>query len=139
MVKKTLILCAAVGLASGLSINSLMASQKSVTFVSPKDGATVTSPFKTQFNQTGMTITPAGQEVNDKTKGHFHVIIDKPAVAEGQIIPVDPAHLHFGKGQTESGEIKLPPGKHTLTLQFADGLHRAYGPDLTKTITITVK
>jgi len=86
-----------------------------------------------------MKITPAGQDVDDKTKGHFHIIIDGPAAAEGEVIPADATHLHFGKGQTESGDITLTPGKHTLTLQFADGLHRAYGADMTKTITLTVK
>jgi hypothetical protein len=33
----------------------------------------------------------------------------------------------FGRGQTET-VVKLAPGKRTLTLQFADGLHQAYGP-----------
>ncbi|MBP6707250.1 MAG: DUF4399 domain-containing protein, partial [Achromobacter sp.] len=40
--------------------------------------------------------------------------------------------------QTET-ELKLAPGKHTLTMQFADGAHRSYGPDLSSTISVTVK
>jgi len=116
-----------------------MAATKAVTFTFPKDGAQVPTTFKAKFKETGMQITPAGKDVDDKTKGHFHLIVDAPAAAEGEVIPADGTHLHFGKGQTESGDITLTPGKHTLTLQFADGLHRAYGPDLTKTITVTVK
>ena len=30
------------------------------------------------------------------------------------------------------------PGDYTLTLQFADGLHRSYGEDLSATINIKV-
>ncbi len=56
----------------------------------------------------------------------------------GEVIPADDKHLHFGKGQSEA-EVKLTPGPHTLTLQFADGAHRSYGPELSKTIKITVK
>jgi hypothetical protein len=44
----------------------------------------------------------------------------------GQVIPFDDKDLDFGKGQSEA-EITLPPGRHTLTLQFADGGHRSYG------------
>jgi hypothetical protein len=50
----------------------------------------------------------------------------------------DSTHLHFGKGQTVD-TLKLSPGTHTLTLQFADGTHMSYGKDWSSTITITVK
>jgi hypothetical protein len=35
--------------------------------------------------------------------GHFHVYVDVPAAqqpGEGEAIPFDDAHKHFGKGQT---------------------------------------
>ena len=115
-----------------------LAAKKEVSFLFPKDGAEVTSPFKVKFAEKGMKITPAGQDVDDKTKGHFHLLLDTSAATEGEVIPADSTHLHYGKGQTE-GEITLTPGKHTLTLQFADGLHRGYGADLTKTISVTAK
>jgi hypothetical protein len=135
MFKNVLLGLAALSLIGSLSLGA----SKSVSFISPKDGAEVPTTFKANFGEKGMKITPAGQDIDDKTKGHFHLIIDGPAAAEGKVIPADATHLHFGKGQTESGDITLTPGKHTLTLQFADGLHRAYGTDLTKTITVTVK
>jgi len=31
------------------------------------------------------------------------------------------------------------PGKHRLTLQFADGLHRSYGSKMATSVNITVK
>ena len=41
----------------------------------------------------------------------------------GTEIPFDETHLHFGKGQTEAA-LTLAPGKHKLTLQFANALHK---------------
>jgi hypothetical protein len=135
MLKKILIVTAALGLAASFSL----AATKSVSFTYPKDGAEVPTTFKAKFAEKGIKITPAGKDIDDKTKGHFHIIVDGEAAKEGEVIPADATHLHFGKGQTESGDITLTPGKHTLTLQMADGLHRAFGPELTKTITVTVK
>ncbi|MBV8048070.1 MAG: DUF4399 domain-containing protein [Paludibacterium sp.] len=107
-----------------------------VYFQSLADGASVTSPVHAQFGVDGMTVAPAGS--TDPNTGHFHVIIDAPAVAAGEVIPFDAQHLHYGKGQTEA-DIPLPPGEHTLTLQFADGAHRAYGGSLDQTIHVTVR
>jgi len=52
-------------------------------------------------------------------------------------VPFDDKDLHFGKGQTEA-QVTLPPGRHTLTLQIADGAHRSYGPKWSTTITVNV-
>ena len=107
-----------------------------VFFISPKDGATVSSPVKLQFGVDGYQVKPAG--VADALTGHHHVIIDGKPTAKNEVIPADETHLHFGKGQTEA-DINLSPGSHTLTLQFADGAHRSYGPEMSSTIHITVK
>jgi hypothetical protein len=106
-----------------------------VQFAEPKDGATVKSPFKVKFTVEGMKIAPAGT-VTEGT-GHHHVLIDSGPTPKGEAIPNDEKHLHFGKGQTEA-EIKLPPGEHTLTLQFADGAHRSYGPEMSSQIKVKV-
>ena len=45
------------------------------------------------------------------------------AAQAGEEIPFDETHLHYGKGQTEAA-ITLTPGKHKLTLQFANALHK---------------
>jgi len=106
-----------------------------VYFVEPKDGAMVHSPVKVVFGLEGMTIKPAG-DMTEGT-GHHHLIVDGKPVAKGQVVPTDATHLHFGKGQTET-ELTLAPGLHTLTLQFADGAHQSYGPELSSTISVTV-
>ena len=56
---------------------------------------------------------------------------------EGTVVPSDETHIHFGGGQLEA-MVPLTAGEHTLTLQFANGMHESYGPDWSKTITVTV-
>ncbi len=108
-----------------------------VFFLEPKDGATVSKKFKMKFaNEGGLKVLPAG-DITPGT-GHYHVIVDGGPVAEGVVVPTDEKNIHYGKGQTEA-ELTLKPGQHKLTLQFADGAHRSYGPILSQTITVTVK
>ena len=108
-----------------------------VVFANLKDGATVSSPLKIQMGTIAIRVDTAGPVVAGS--GHHHLIIDGPdSLAAGEMVPKDSIHLHFGKGQTET-EIKLSPGKHKLTLQFADGLHRSYGSKLSATIMVNVK
>ncbi|MBB5465689.1 hypothetical protein HDG32_001793 [Paraburkholderia sp. CI2] len=70
--------------------------------------------------------------------GHHHLLIDGKPLPKGEVVPATDKSLHFGKGQTET-DLTLPPGDHTLTLQFGDGAHRSYGPEMSKTITVHVK
>jgi hypothetical protein len=107
-----------------------------VMILEPKDGATVSKKFKIKFGLEGMTIANAGTMTPGT--GHHHLIVDGAAIPKGQPVPTDAKHVHFGKGQTET-EMTLPPGKHTLTLQFADGAHLSYGEMMSQTIHITVK
>ncbi|MES2263117.1 MAG: DUF4399 domain-containing protein [Pseudomonadota bacterium] len=115
---------------------SALASAQSVSFVEPADGATVASPFKVKFAVSGMEVKPAGEI--EATSGHHHLIINGDSLKAGESIPFDETHLHFGKAQTEA-EVKLPPGKYRLTMQFANGAHQSYGAGLSKTINVTVK
>jgi hypothetical protein len=106
-----------------------------VFFVSPKDGAKVGTTLDVEFGLEGMGISPAGKAVKDKTKGHHHLIIDGAPIGYGGVVPMNATHLHFGKGQTKT-KIQLTPGKHTLTMQFADGMHKSFGDGLSATITV---
>ena len=107
-----------------------------VFFVSPADGDTLTGIFTIEMGVEGMAIEPAGEIVEGK--GHHHLIIDGTFTEEGEIIPADPTHIHYGKGQT-SAEVELTPGNHTLTLQFANGIHASYGEKWSSTISVFVK
>lgn len=107
-----------------------------IFFVTPQDGAKVKSPLKIQMGLEGMDVKPAGELVENS--GHHHLIIDGAPIEAGVVVPADDKHIHFGQGQTET-EVELSPGEHTLTLQFADGHHKSYGPEMSTTIRVTVE
>lgn len=107
----------------------------SVSFAEPKDGAEINGPVKVVMVVEGMKVQPAGEVVEGT--GHHHILINQDFFPPGQVIPTDDTHRHFGKGDTEA-VLDLPPGDYKLTLQFADGLHRSYGKELSATINIKV-
>ena len=108
---------------------------KRVFFKNLKSGDKVKSPFKVEMGVEGMKVKPAGQLAEGV--GHHHIIINKGHIAEGTVIPNDAEHIHYGAGQTEA-ELELKPGKYTLTMQFADGVHRSFGETLSTTVEIEV-
>lgn len=108
-----------------------------VFFKNLKNGETVISPLKVEMDVSGIALDTAGSMMANT--GHHHLLIDAgDSVAMGTVIPKDSTHLHFGKAQTET-TVTLTPGKHKLTLQLADGLHRSYGSQLSATVTVNVK
>ena len=108
----------------------------SVSFDNLTDGDKVSSPLEIAFGLLGMEIEPAGKLTQGK--GHHHIIVDGSFIERGTVVPTNETHIHFGKGQT-STTLELSPGEHTLTLQFADGLHQSYGEQMSKTITVMVE
>eukprot|EP00193_Tetraselmis_chui_P001191 CAMPEP_0177752858 /NCGR_PEP_ID=MMETSP0491_2-20121128/1141_1 /TAXON_ID=63592 /ORGANISM="Tetraselmis chuii, Strain PLY429" /LENGTH=191 /DNA_ID=CAMNT_0019268085 /DNA_START=85 /DNA_END=660 /DNA_ORIENTATION=+ len=127
-------------LATGVALSSpdkaMAFTSDGVSFTNPKAGATVSSPFTVQMQVSGLELRPASEGLQPGS-GHHHLIVDGPPPAEGVAVPFDTTHFHYGKAQTEASLV-LPPGKHTLTLQFADATHVSYGPKFSKTITVTV-
>jgi len=130
MKKRTGMLLVAILALTGFS------SPKGVDFTAPVDGVTVKSPFHIKMAVQGMQVQPAGKV--EEGAGHHHLIIDGGCIPAGQTVPKDATHRHFGKGQT-STELSLEPGEHTLTLQFANGVHASYGPEMCKTIRVKVE
>jgi len=106
-----------------------------VFFGNLQDGDKVSNPIIVDMGSEGINVHPAGELIEGT--GHHHIIIDQGATPLGVVVPADETHIHFGAGQTET-ELNLTPGEHTLTLQFADGLHRSYGETLSSTIRIEV-
>ncbi len=97
-----------------------------VYFIAPADGARITAPFVVRFGLSGMGVAPAGIQVDNT--GHHHLLVDVPGLPpDGQPLPNDAQHLHFGKGQTET-TLTLPPGSHTLQLILGDHLHLPHQP-----------
>ena len=112
--------------------------ERSVAFLDIENGAKVKSPVKLKFDVKGMKIEIAGKDPKARTSGHHHVLVGHDATPSGTVIPADATHIHFGKGQTEA-EVELPKGTQKLTLQFADGSHNSYGPEMSQTITVEVE
>ncbi|OEK04442.1 DUF4399 domain-containing protein [Roseivirga misakiensis] len=110
--------------------------KEGVSFENLEDGQEVSSPVLVKMGVSGMEVQPAGEVV--KGTGHHHMIIDGSFIKTGVPVPANDTHIHYGKGQVEA-ELNLSPGEHTLTLQFANGIHQSYGEEWSKTITINVK
>jgi hypothetical protein len=104
-----------------------------VFFIEPVNGAQIRGPVAVKMGVEGMMVRADG----NGGIGHHHLIINGEAVKEGEIIPKNETHIHFGKGETET-ELDLKPGVYTLTLQFADSVHRSYGHSMSDTIRIEV-
>jgi hypothetical protein len=108
-----------------------------VFFVNLKNGQKIKSPFKVQMGVSGIALDSAG--VLKPASGHHHILIDAgDSLTAGTVVPKDSTHLHFGNAQKEA-ELKLTPGEHKITLQYADGIHRSYGGKLASSVTVTVQ
>ena len=105
-------------------------------FKNISEGDTLESPFVVEMGVDGMKIKPAGEL--EAGTGHHHIIVDKDFMKYGEIIPMDANHLHYGKGDTIV-TLDLEKGQHTLTLQFANGMHMSFGKQFSKSINIYVK
>ncbi|MDB4347565.1 DUF4399 domain-containing protein [Bacteroidia bacterium] len=115
---------------------------QNVFFPNLEDGQEIELPFVIEFGVEGMEVEPAGVVVENK--GHHHLLVDSDPIPSGLMVPANETNVHYGKGQLfDSLQLSkfptLTPGKHTLTLQFADGIHSSYGPKMSKTINIIVK
>jgi Domain of unknown function (DUF4399) len=120
------------------SMTNVVRGAAGVEFLSPRDGDTVNGTVMLKFGVRGMDVKPAGEDIENKRAGHHHVLVNQSPIKAGEAIPFTDQHIHFGKGQTEA-ELKLPPGRYRLTLQFANGAHMSYGEGLSQTINIVVR
>ena len=111
-------------------------SKHNVFFKNINNGDTLVSPFSVEMGVVGMKIKPAGEL--EAGSGHHHIIVDKDFMKYGEIIPMDANHLHYGKGDTIV-TLNLEKGQHTLTLQFANGMHMSYGKQFSNEVNIYVK
>ena len=111
----------------------------SVSFVTPADGATVSSPVAMEFMASNLNISPVPEEVETPREGigHHHVAIDTECLPVGEAVPQADPWVHFGDG-SETYETLLPAGQYTLTLQIGDDEHRTQ-EGLCTTISITVE
>lgn len=108
-----------------------------VFFVSPENGAVLSSPIKIEFGIDGMTVVKAGD--NQPNSGHHHLLINTDLPNPDFPIPADASHVHFGDGSTAT-EISLEPGEYSLQMLLGDHLHIPHNPPVvSQPITITVE
>lgn len=110
-----------------------------VGFVTPTDGATVSSPVAMEFVVSNLNISPVPAEVENPREGmgHHHLGIDTECLPAGEAIPKADPWVHFGDG-SKVFETLLPAGAHTLTLQIGDDEHVTQ-EGLCTTISVTVE
>jgi hypothetical protein len=135
---RNLLVALAIGIPTSAFAETPAPPNASVYIISPKDGDTVTSPFKVQFGLTGMGVAPAG--IERPNTGHHHLLIDTTLSPEElkQPIAMDARHMHFGGGQTET-MLTLAPGQHRLQLELGDWSHVPFNPPImSQIISITV-
>ena len=121
---------------SNTSSDGKTVNEPSVFFKNMQNGAILSSPFLVEMGVEGMEVEAAG-EIN-ALKGHHHIIINSDFITDGDIVPANAQHIHFGLGQIET-TLDLDEGNYSLTLQFADGMHQSYGEGMSKTINVTVR
>jgi hypothetical protein len=131
---KCCVTLAATAAVAGLSAAPAFAD--GVKFSNVSDGSKVSSPVHLEFQVEGLTVKPAVEGLVAGT-GHFHVLIDQPLPEEGEGIPFDASHKHYGKGQ-QTDDIELPPGKHSISLVFGNAQHISYGPTFSQKISVDV-
>lgn len=115
-----------------------------VSFVSPEDGATVRGipnddgkvSVTIKMGHENIALEPAG-EIKENS-GHHHLIINSDPIEVGVPVPTDETHIHYGQAQTEA-TLALEPGEYEIQMQFGDGAHRSYGPQLAAKIKIFVE
>lgn len=127
---------AALGILLGTA-SAIPVSAAEAYFISPMNGAHVSSPVNVRFGLRGMGVAPAGVEMPNT--GHHHLLVNAdPRPDLTQPLPSSEQVRHFGKGQTET-ELELAPGRYTLQLVLGDHLHVPHEPPvMSGTITITV-
>jgi hypothetical protein len=110
-----------------------------VFFVQPQDDADVKSPVMLEFGAQNFQIAAVPQGTVTETRpnlGHHHVAVDADCLPPGTEIPKAAPWVHFGDGKNVI-DMQLPPGRHRLTLQIGDDLHRTI-EGLCSTISVNV-
>ena len=97
-----------------------------VYFINLIEGQKIKSPFLVQLGLTSeMGIAPALADWPDT--GHHHIIVD--STIKNMNKSISSKHIHLSKGQSEIS-LKLPLGKHTIQIVFADYSHIPHDPPI---------
>ena len=111
-----------------------------LVWVSPDDGAEVNTLVHLEFDAMNYEIAPVPEGTVETARegiAHHHVGMGGECLMPGTMIPRDnPGWIHFGDG-SNTIDMQLEPGEHTLTIQAGNDLHEAV-EGLCEMITFTV-
>ncbi len=111
--------------------------QPAVEFMAPVDGATLTGPIEIALGIQAITLRPAG--TMEPNTGHHHLFINRPIVAEGEVIPAEAGVVHLGAAQTAHTLVDLAPGEYTVIAVLGDHAHARIPGSRTDTVRFTVR
>jgi hypothetical protein len=103
------------------------AAAQTVTISSPEQGAQIKgNVVELHVRADGIEIKPADGDTSGSS-GHFHVFVDRPAVAVGEAIPMERGILHSAESPIRV--TGLTGGRHKLTVVLGDGAHKRIGEE----------
>ena len=95
----------------------------SIRILSPQGGEEVPAgePFPVRVEISGGTLT-SQVETDDATAGHLHLYVDDELVS----MP-----------SNDAPEVELPPGEHTIAVEFTAADHHSYEPRIIDEVEVT--
>lgn len=122
MATAVLVLLAACGQDNPVVEGSPTPTGPSVKIASPaNEGQIKGNVVELDLEAQGFEIKPADGDTSGKS-GHYHVFIDRPALAVGEVIPREAGIVH-----SADDPIKIPGltvGRHKFTVVLGDGAHK---------------
>lgn len=106
----------------GLVADSRRSSRPDVHLVIEEPAADATVPADTPVKVRVSVDGELATGPNDRSGGHLHVAVD------GQL-----EQMPYGIEL----EVRLPPGRHTVTVEYVDNRHLSYTPKIEQTIALT--
>ena len=95
-----------------------------LVFTSPPAGSISGNVVTFEVAANGLSIVAANGDTSGAT-GHFHVFVDRPVPAPGEVIPREAGIIHTTDSRvTLSG---LTAGRHHIAVVLGDGVHRRIG------------
>ncbi len=84
----------------------------------------------------GIEIVKADGDTSGES-GHFHVFIDREAVAVGEVIPKEAGVVHTAENPIKLWGLSV--GEHEATIVLGDGAHTRFGEELLETVNFEVE
>jgi hypothetical protein len=129
---KPFVSVALLAIAAGLGVGAFAAGGTSaastsarVAITSPRDGDVVAAnkPFAVRASVRGARLVTSTQAQGNNV-GHLHVYVDGTLVA----MPTDTAF-----------NVKLDPGRHTVTIEFTRADHQSFSPQVTDEVQVSAR